>query len=48
MANTESRIRILFDGVARGVVAAAAEARAAIKGVADDNDKLEKSFSTPG
>jgi hypothetical protein len=46
MANTESRIRILFDGVARGVVAAAAEARAAIKGVADDNDKLEKSFST--
>jgi len=40
MAATESKIKLIFDGVERGVVAAAAKSKAAIKGVNDENNKL--------
>ncbi|WP_181778924.1 hypothetical protein [Pseudonocardia pini] len=43
MADTSSQIRIIFDGTARGVVGAAAEARAAIASVNDESGKLSKS-----
>ena len=40
MSNTTSQIKIIFDGVSRGVVAAAAGARGAIWGFEDENDRL--------
>src|SRR4051794_1300272 len=44
-ANTvESKIKLIFDGVERGVVAAAAKSKAAIKALTDENSKLSKSF----
>lgn len=43
MAATESTIRLVFDGSERGVLAAAAKARAAMRGLDDDNKRLKKS-----
>src|SRR5690242_12686535 len=48
MAQTESRIRLIFDGVERGVAAAAAKASAAVKSLDDDNSKLSKSADKAG
>src|SRR5690349_759854 len=45
MANTSSTIKLIFDGVARGLLGAAAEARAAVKGVADEGDKSQTRLS---
>jgi hypothetical protein len=48
MANTSSTIKIIFDGAAKGVVAAAAQARAAVAGLNDENDKLAGFSSRAG
>jgi len=45
MAATESKIRLIFDGVDR-VSAIAKKVQAAVKGMSDDTDKLSKSFAT--
>lgn len=44
MADTSSTIRLIFDGISRGVVEAAAEAKAAIASVSNENRSLKKSF----
>jgi hypothetical protein len=48
MAQTSSTIKLIFDGVERGVVAAAAKSAAAIKSLDDDNSKLSKSADKAG
>ena len=48
MSQTESKIRLIFDGSERGVVAAAAKSSAAIKRLTDDNDRLNKSADRAG
>ena len=48
MAQTESKIRLIFDGVERGVVAAAAKSSAAIRSLDDDNSKLSRSADKAG
>ena len=48
MSQTESRIRLVFEGVERGVVAAAGKASAAIKSLEKDNSKLEKASDKAG
>lgn len=48
MAQTESRIRLVFDGVERGVAAAAKKAELAVKGLDDQNSKLSKSSDAAG
>ena len=48
MAATESRIRILFDGSAAGVIAASKQAQAAIRGLNDDSSKLAKAADKTG
>jgi hypothetical protein len=45
MANTESRVRLVFEGSERGVVAAAAKSAAAIRGLSNQNTKVGKSFA---
>jgi hypothetical protein len=46
MASTESKIKLIFEGVERGVVAAAAKAKAAVKSLGDENSKASKAFDT--
>jgi phage-related protein len=48
MASTESTIRIVFDGVSRGVAAAAAQARAAIAGLESQTRTIQRSFDGLG
>jgi hypothetical protein len=48
MAQTESRIRLVFDGVERGVAAAAAKSSAAIKKLGVDNDRLAVAANKSG
>lgn len=43
MSATSSTVRLIFDGSAAGVTRAAAQARAAVAGLASDQDKLAKS-----
>jgi hypothetical protein len=45
MANTESRVRLVFEGSERGVVAAAAKSAAAIRGLSNENTKVGKTFA---
>jgi hypothetical protein len=42
MSQTSSTIKLIFDGSAAGVTRAAAQARKALKGLDDDNSKLNK------
>lgn len=42
MANTESKIKITFDGSVSGLVEATAKAKAAIKSVSDETDKFKE------
>jgi len=42
MGNTSSTIKIIFDGSARGIVAAAAETKAALKSIDDENGRVSK------
>jgi hypothetical protein len=48
MASTTSQIRIVFDGTARGVVAAAAEARTAISLLDNTGKSLQRNFGRLG
>jgi hypothetical protein len=48
MANTTSNIKIVFDGVAKGVVAAAAAAKAAVASVGDGTDGVTKKIQKFG
>src|SRR5690242_684999 len=43
MAQTESKIRLIFEGAERGVAAAAAKASAAVRSLDDDNSRLSAS-----
>lgn len=45
MSETTSRVRLIFDGSERGVVAAAAKSAAAIRGLKDENTQVGKSFA---
>ena len=40
MAETTSKIKLIFDGSAKGVVAASREAAAAVRSVGTENDRL--------
>jgi hypothetical protein len=45
MAETSSRVRLVFEGSERGVVAAASKSAAAIRGLGDENTKVGKKFA---
>jgi hypothetical protein len=44
MAETTSRVRLVFEGSERGVVAAAAKSIGALKALGDENTKVGKAF----
>jgi hypothetical protein len=44
MAQTESRVKLVFEGSERGVVAAASKSIAALKALGDENTKVGKKF----
>ena len=48
MSQTESKIRLVFEGAERGVAAAAAKASAAVRSLDDDNSRLNKSADRAG
>lgn len=48
MAQTESKIKLIFDGVERGVVAAAAKSKAAVESLGDASDKASTGLGRVG